>query len=115
VALVWNTRDHESALQREVTDLIGRFVPRDRPPVGHSASALDESHLFGPVERGTFPFAQELDADGLVGRIASVSFVAAAPAERRAAVERRLREIVAAHGGRVEFPYVTEVYVSRAV
>jgi len=115
VALIWNTRDQESALQREITDLIAAFIPRDRPPVGHSAQALDESELFGPVELRSFPFAQELDADGLVGRIASVSFVAGAAPERRARVERALREMAAGRGGRVEFPYVTEVYVSRAV
>jgi ubiquinone/menaquinone biosynthesis C-methylase UbiE len=114
VALIWNTRDQESPLQREVSELITAFIPRDRPPVGHSAQALEASELFGPVEMRSFPFSQQLDADGLVGRIASVSFVAAASAERRAALERRLREMAATQGGRVEFPYLTEVYVSRA-
>jgi SAM-dependent methyltransferase len=114
VAVIWNSRDQERPLQREITDLIAPFVPAGRPPVGHSTQALEASELFGPVKRRTFTWAQELDADGLVGRIASVSFVAAGPAERRAELERKLREIVAAAGGRVDFPYVTELYVSRA-
>jgi hypothetical protein len=114
VALIWNTRDSASPLQREVSGLIAAFIPRGRPPVGHSAQALDASELFGRVAKRSFPFSQQLDADGLVGRIASVSFVAAAPPERRAKVERALRELATAHGGRVEFPYLTEVYVSRA-
>jgi hypothetical protein len=42
-----------------------------------------------------------------------VSFIAAAPVEQRAELERKLREVVAARGGRVEFSYLTEVYVSR--
>ena len=115
VALIWNSRDQERPLQRELSELIRPLMPPARPPVGHSVKALDESDLFGPVERRTFPFLQQLDADRLVDRIASVSFVAAAPADARAELERRLRDIVAAEGGSVEFAYLTEVYVSRAV
>jgi SAM-dependent methyltransferase len=113
VALVWNSRDRERPLQQEIGELLKPFFPPDRPAVGRSAKALDESPLFGPVEQRTFPFAQQLDADGVVDRIASVSFIAAAPAEQRAELDRKLREVVAAHGGRVEFSYLTEVYVSR--
>jgi ubiquinone/menaquinone biosynthesis C-methylase UbiE len=115
VALIWNTRDQERPLQRHVSELMKRFIPRDRPPVGHSARVLEESPLFGPVERKAFPFAQELDADGLVDRIASTSFVAAAPPEARAELERTLREVVAANSGSVDFAYVTEVFITRAV
>jgi len=113
VALIWNSRDQERPLQQQVSALIKPFVPPDRPAVGHSARALEASELFGPVERRTFPFAQQLDADGVVDRIASVSFVAAAPPEARAELERKLREVVAAEGGSVDFAYLTEVYVSR--
>jgi ubiquinone/menaquinone biosynthesis C-methylase UbiE len=115
VALIWNSRDVERPLQRDVSELMKRFIPRDRPPVGHSARSLEASDLFGPVDRRAFPFAQRLDGDGLVERIASVSFVAAAPAEARAELERELRKVAAAEGGTVEFAYLTEVYVSRAV
>jgi ubiquinone/menaquinone biosynthesis C-methylase UbiE len=115
VALIWNSRDQERPLQRELSELIRPLMPPARPPVGHSVRGLEESELFGPVERRTFPFLQQLDADRLVDRIASVSFVAAAPADAQAELERRLREIVAAEGGSVEFAYLTEVYVSRAV
>jgi ubiquinone/menaquinone biosynthesis C-methylase UbiE len=115
VALIWNSRDQERPLQRELSELIRPLMPPARPPVGHSVRGLEESELFGPVERRTFPFLQQLDADRLVDRIASVSFVAAAPADARAELERRLREIVAGEGGSVEFAYLTEVYVSRAV
>jgi ubiquinone/menaquinone biosynthesis C-methylase UbiE len=115
VVLIWNSRDQDRPVQRAVTDLIKPFVPAGRPPVGQSAQALEASKLFGPVETRDFRFSQQLDTDALVDRIASVSFVAAAPPERRAELEQKLREVVAAAGGHVEFPYVTEVYVSRAV
>jgi SAM-dependent methyltransferase len=114
VGLIWNSRDQDRPVQREVTDLIKPFIPEGRPPVGRSAQALEASKLFGPVETRSFRFSQQLDTDALVDRIASVSFVAAAPPERRAELEQKLRDVVAAAGGHVDFPYVTEVYVSRA-
>jgi SAM-dependent methyltransferase len=113
VALVWNSRDGERPLQRELSELIRPFIPEGRPAVGHSAKALANSPLFGDVEERRFPFAQMVDTDTFVARIASVSFVAA-PEEKRAELVGRLREIADAAGGRIEMAYVTEVYVSRA-
>jgi hypothetical protein len=49
-----------------------------------------------------------------VDRIASISFVAAAPEAEQRRIERELRALVAANGGVVAFPYVTDVYVARA-
>ena len=114
VALIWNNRDPEDALQTEITNLI-RALPARRARSEHSATRLVKSGLFGPVEERRFSFVQELDADGLVERIASISYVAAAPPADQADVERQLRQLVAAHGGRIAFPYVSDVYVSRAV
>jgi hypothetical protein len=45
----------------------------------------------------------------------SISFVAAASQQERAELERRLRKLVAARGGRIGFRYTADVYVSRAV
>jgi ubiquinone/menaquinone biosynthesis C-methylase UbiE len=114
VALVWNSRDGERPLQRELSELIRPFIPEGRPPVGHSANALARSPLFGEIEERRFPFAQTLDTETFVARIASVSFVAAAPEEKRAELVQRLREIADAAGGRIEMAYVTEVYISHA-
>jgi ubiquinone/menaquinone biosynthesis C-methylase UbiE len=115
VALLWNNRDQGDELQRDVTKLMEPFVPAGRSMSFDSSKHLRESSLFGPVEERNFRFAQELDADGLVGRILSISFIATAPDERRTALERQLREVADALRGTFAFPYVTSVYVSRAV
>jgi hypothetical protein len=47
--------------------------------------------------------------------MASVSFIAAAPPEARRELDSRLRQLAERLGGRVDFPYVTAVYVSFAV
>jgi SAM-dependent methyltransferase len=114
LGVLWNSRDHERLLQQQISELIKPFVPSGRPPVGESIRTLETSDLFGPVERRRFPFVQQLDAGGVVDRIASVSFVAAAPEEARVELEGELRAAVAAQGGTVDFAYVTEGYVSRA-
>ena len=115
VALVWNSRDHDAPLHQEVGALIAPFVPADRPPSEHWQLALEESPLFGALERQRFPFSQTLDADALAERIASVSFVAAAPAKARQQLDAELRALAARLGGFVDFSYVTAVYVSPAV
>jgi ubiquinone/menaquinone biosynthesis C-methylase UbiE len=115
VALIWNSRDQASPLQREVNEALASLVRPPRAHVGSSNRYLSESDLFNSVEERSFSFVQELDADALVERIASISFVAAASESERQRIERVLRELVAMHGGTVEFPYVTEVYVTRAV
>jgi SAM-dependent methyltransferase len=115
VGLLWNSRDQDSELQRVVNELIATLVPPKRAVAFGSSGRLAESELFGPLEERRFKFVHELDADALVGRIASISFVAAAPEAERRRIERELRELVAARGGVVDFPYVTDVYVSFAV
>lgn len=113
VALLWNNRDQSDPLQREVSELIWPLA-RGRAAAYDSSRQLAESPLFGSLEEREFRFAQVLDADGLAGRVMSISFVAAAPVETRAEIERRARELVANKGGSARFPYVTSVYVSRA-
>jgi SAM-dependent methyltransferase len=119
ISLVWNSRDQEAPLQRDLTDLIVPLFPPDRvpgrPDGGSWAQPLAESDLFESLDERRFRFVQRLDADMLVDRIASISFVAASPLDERLTLEQRLREIVSAQGGSVDFPYVTVVYVSRAV
>lgn len=113
LSLLWNSRDHDRPIQQEISDLISPFVPPGRPGPEHWADALRENPLFATPEEAHFPWVQQLDADGLAARIGSVSFVAAASPEARAELDARLREVAAKLGGVVDFPYVTDVYVSR--
>jgi SAM-dependent methyltransferase len=115
LGLIWNLRHPEDEFQHEVGALLGPFVPAGRSPVPTSVAKLVEDAGFGDVTTNTVPFEHELDADGVVARMASVSFVAAADAGRQRELEHSLRELVAARGGVVMFRYVTEAYVTFSV
>jgi SAM-dependent methyltransferase len=115
VALVWYSRDPDNPLYDEIGDLIAPFVPSDRLDEDEWPKPLGESELFGPLEERRFSFVQELDTDTVAERIASVSFVAAAPAEARRELDAAIRRAADKLGGRIPFVYVTRAYVSFAV
>jgi ubiquinone/menaquinone biosynthesis C-methylase UbiE len=115
VALVWNARDPDAPLHQEIGKLIAPFVPPDNVPSEEWSQQLAESELFGPLEERRFSFVQQLDAGLLADRIASVSFVAAAPPAARRELAAELRRVAERLGGRVDFPYLTTAYVSFAV
>ena len=71
---------------------------------------VGHSDQFSEPERVEFPFEQPMDADTLVDRITSISFIAGLPPEQRAGVECRLRDIAAPLGAQFLYPYVTHVH-----
>ncbi len=115
VALVWNSRDPDAPLHQEIGKLIAPFMPPGRRDSEEWQRELAQSELFSPLEERRFSFVQQLDADHLAERIASVSFVAAAPPAARRELDAELRRVAQRLGGRVDFPYLTVAYVSFAV
>jgi hypothetical protein len=109
LGLIWNIRDPGDDIQHAVTRLLDPLVPPGRPSISASVAAFVE-RTFSEVEKHAVPFAQELDEDAVIGRIFSISFVEAAPAPKRRELEDALRALVAAHGGRIPFRYVTEAF-----
>jgi ubiquinone/menaquinone biosynthesis C-methylase UbiE len=113
LGLIWNVRDPEDSLQREITALLEPFVPRGRA-VATGVGAFVR-RTFGEVASSVMPFEEELDSDTVAARIASISFVAAAPEAKRRELEDAVRELVAKRGGQVPFRYMTEAYVPLSV
>jgi ubiquinone/menaquinone biosynthesis C-methylase UbiE len=114
LGLIWNRRDPDDRVQSEITELLEPFVPPGRRPIEAPVAAFVE-RTFGVVASHVVRFDDLLDADRLVDRIASISFVAAAPEARRGELERTLRSLVAARGGHVLFRHVTQAFVTFSV
>ncbi len=118
LGLLWNLRDHSVewvAKLGEITERHRRGVPTAYDSEAWKA-AFAETHLFTPVEQRLFGFAQELEEDGLLARVASISFIAALPAERREQVLGEVRELVESHPATrgksdLALPYRTGVFV----
>ena len=115
LAVVFNTRDRESELQRELTEMLrphGASIAwmRDVDP----GAILAESAEFERPEYAEFRHEQRFDVDGLVERVASISYVALLEGREREHFFARVRKL----GERqpdspFAFPYVTQVWVSR--
>ena len=112
LALVWNMRNLEDPLQRDVEDLL-RPVRSGVPgqAVGAWREPLARSPLFGDPVVGTFEYEQRFTADDLCDRVASTSFVAAMTALERDELLVRVRALAAGLEEPFPFRYLTEVHV----
>jgi SAM-dependent methyltransferase len=113
VGLVWNERDPDDPLQEHLSGLLREFLPPERTrPVTAGWREVVEGRLFTPFEERVVRFADDLDADALVERVGTISFVASSPREQRSELEARLRALAAEGGGVVRFAYRTSAYVT---
>ena len=113
LALLWNRRDMDDALQVAFERTIGPH--RGDAPAHRSQrwrEAFAETALFEPLEQTAFPNVHELTRGALVDRAASISFVAALPETERKAVLAEVAALAPEPPRTVSFPYVTEVYVT---
>jgi SAM-dependent methyltransferase len=111
LALVWNRRPIDDPLNRAIEELIAPH--RGHPSAFHTGAwrgAFERTELFGPFEERVFSNDQALDADGLVARVASVSFIAALDEEVRAKVLQAVRALAGIDG--VTIRQYTEVQVA---
>jgi SAM-dependent methyltransferase len=115
LGLLWNIRDESEPWVARLTEIIDRYeygaAPRER--TGEWRRAFSASSLFGTLNRLRFRHQQALDREGLVQRVASMSFIAILPDERRAEVLDEVRGLAEEHAdrsGQLTMPYHTELY-----
>jgi SAM-dependent methyltransferase len=110
LGLIWNERDERVPW----VDALGRIVnwQVERPYQRHRdwAAVVDASGRFSPVEHRQLPHEQEVDADALVDRMLSTSYVATWSSERQATVAAEVRALVAGFPPVFRLPYVTDVF-----
>jgi SAM-dependent methyltransferase len=111
LALIWNRRRMDDPLNQGIEELLAPY--RGHPSAFHTGAwraAFERTNLFGPLEEHVFPNEQSLDGDGLVDRIASVSFIAALDEKERTKVLRAARALAGAAGATIR--HDTEVQVA---
>jgi SAM-dependent methyltransferase len=116
LGLLWNVRNETVPWVKELTRVIEPYEAR--APREHWKAwrgAFSRSDLFGTLHQRRFPHEQRLRPEGLVERVASMSFIASLPAAERKTVFEQVRGLATTHPdltGREEFtlPYITELY-----
>lgn len=112
LAVIWNRWRSDEPLLQEINSIIGPY--RRRTPShrdGRWRQEVERTGLFAPAAETQLQFEQELDADGLVDRVGSISFVAGLPEAERAGVLGRIRELGTGVATPIRLGYVTEVFV----
>ena len=111
LGLVWNARDTSVPWVAAIDGILAHHEG-DAPRYGSGAwrRALDESATFTPLEHRAFRYEQLLDADGLVDRILSVSFIAVLPEREQSQLAGQLRALVAGFEELFVLPYRTDVF-----
>jgi SAM-dependent methyltransferase len=115
LGLLWNSRDDEVRWVGQLTKIIhwdefmrGRYHDRDW------AAVVAANGRFTPLEHVTFRYDQMLDVEGLVARVASVSYMATMDEEERAPILEQVRQLVAGFPPQFALPYVTHVWTCRS-
>ena len=117
--LVWNIRDRDQDWVREFGDLLVDGPDCERPYDSYYdvdyPGIVAAAGGFGPMTLWTHAWDQPCDPELLVARAESVSVVGSLPADRKAEVLDRIRNLARTHpdlAGRdsFPFPYVTRVY-----
>ena len=114
LGIVWNVRDEAVEWERRLSELIRRHessAPRKR--WSRWREPFDATALFAPLEERQFPHRQEGDAETMLARVASISFVSALADEERARFLGEVRALVEAAGSPLVMHYRTEVYLFR--
>lgn len=110
LGLIWNRRDSSQPLQQAIDEIVERY--RSETPAYHSQRWLGvfaDNPLFAEAERTQVTFEQTLDADGLVDRITSVSYVSTLDDDTRHRVEEQLRAL--AETGLEPLRHITQAFV----
>ncbi len=118
LAIIWNRRDALTGWAHDFWQITEEH--RGDTPGYRSAAwrdALDGSPLFGPITEHSFRHVQRTDLEGLIARVASISFIETLPANTREDVLARARRFVETHpetkdARTFELPYRTALYVT---
>ena len=113
LALIWNERDESDPVVAELSAISKWDVHQPYPAGRDFGAVVDASECFGPVTRTRFRFTQLLDRTAFVEQVASRSYVAVLPEDRR----RAILDGVAALAGRLEepirLPYLVDLFCAR--
>jgi ubiquinone/menaquinone biosynthesis C-methylase UbiE len=95
LAVVWNAWDPDDPIGAEILQVLAPHDPPDLRRRHETALAvLSRSALFRGATQRTLHYTETFDVERLVGRVASISFIASLAQEVRNSVEAAVRDLV---------------------
>jgi ubiquinone/menaquinone biosynthesis C-methylase UbiE len=99
LAVVWNAWDPDDPIGAQILRVLAPYDPPDLRRRHETALAvLSRSELFRGATQRTLHYTETFDVERLVGRVASISFIASAAQDVQASVEAAVRDLVPASG-----------------
>ena len=119
LALIWNVRDDRVPWVRAFSTVLDGYAG-DAPRQSSGCwRVIFEDARFRHLASRSYPFAQAMPASAIVDRALSTSFIAALSRDEQDVVRRKITRIVESEPSLaqdpVAFPYLTELYLFRAV
>ena len=110
LALIWNERDESDPAMAELVR-ISKWDRCQPYPMGKDFGAVvDESGLFGPVQRTRYPFTQWLDRTAFVEQVASRSYVQVLPEPEHRVLLDEVGAFGSTLGDPIAMPYITDLF-----
>jgi SAM-dependent methyltransferase len=112
IGLVWNVRRLDDPLQAAISTIIDPYRG-DTPAYasGRWRHAIERSPLVRCSDGHAVAHDVQVDVDSLVDRVVSTSYIAALPADGRATVARRVRDLQATFGPAPVLRYRCEAHL----
>jgi SAM-dependent methyltransferase len=120
LGIIFNERDTAEPWVAELSRIIrwderGRWQVPYTVEVDWAARFAEQPTGFGPLEVHRSGHSQVLDADTLVSRVLSTSYIAARDEPARDQIAARVRQLAASLPEHFELPYVTHAYLCHRI
>jgi SAM-dependent methyltransferase len=113
LALIWNERDESDPMVAELTR-ISKWDVHQPYPVGKDfGQVVDRVGGFGPVTRTRYRFTQSLDRTAFVEQVASRSYIAVLPEDRRRAILDGVAALAVTLEEPIGLPYLVNLFCTR--
>jgi SAM-dependent methyltransferase len=113
LALIWNERDESVPWVAQLSKLMHWDIRMPYDVGIDWRDVVDESRRFTPLQKKALKHEQELDADRLVDRVVSTSYIAAMDDAERQTILDGVRALISDFPPRFHLPYVSHVYWCR--
>lgn len=115
LALIWNRRDLSQPLQQAIHNIVTPYRGTAHPQGSDQwIEEFSRMALFTPLQEQKFLHSQNIDAEGLIDRVLSFSYMAILSETEKDAVRERLRDLTSTLSKHFDLMYVTSVFCCNA-